>query len=112
MEGAAESSKSLRARVVVDREDSESIQALRRRVAELETELRRRSRQVVLLLDRLPPDQYPIAERILEGLPLSPRFALQPGEWAESTELLPADVEEVLADLWDSVVPPSVEKVP
>lgn len=47
-----------------------------------------------------------MAERVLAGLPLAPRYAVQPEDWAESTDLVPADVEEVLADLWASTAPP------
>jgi len=92
--------------MVAPEQTAEELAALRRRVAELETALATRSRQIVLLLDRMPAELYPVAERILSGLPLAPRFAAQPGDWAESTELVPADVEEVLADLWSSTAPP------
>lgn len=92
--------------MVAPEQAAEEIAALRRRVAELEAALTARSRQIVLLLDRLPAELYPVAERVLAGLPLAPRYAVQPEDWAESTDLVPADVEEVLADLWASTAPP------
>lgn len=92
---------------MVARGGSESeIETLRRQVAELERALRRRSRQLVLLLDRMPPELYPIARQILGERPLAPRFAVQPGTWVETTDLVSADVEEVLADLWSATGPP------
>ena len=82
---------------------------LRRRVAELERELAKRSRRIVRLLDRLPAELYPVAEAILRDEAIAPRIALQPGVWQESTHLVPADVEETLADLW-SAMPPADER--
>jgi len=82
------------------------VEVLRRQVAQLERALRRRSRQLVLLLDRMPPEFYPVARQILGERPLAPRFAVQPGTGVESTDLVPADVEEVLADLWGATGPP------
>jgi hypothetical protein len=81
-------------------------EAWRARIAELERALRRRSRQLVLLLDRLPPELYGVAREILEGDPVTPRFAHPPERWEESIELVPVEVEEALADLWAATPPP------
>lgn len=86
--------------MVNDRASDDELDALRRRVEALERALRRKSRQIAMLLDRMPAERYPDARRILEGRPLEARLARQPGDWEESTELVPADVEEVLTDLW------------
>jgi hypothetical protein len=82
--------------------DSEKLRA---RIAELERALRLRSRQLVQLLDRLPPELYPAAREILEGRAVTPRFAHPPERWEESIDLVRVEVEEALADLWAATPP-------
>jgi hypothetical protein len=43
--------------------------------------------------------------RVLAGRPAVPLHAYEPGLWTETAELVAADVEETLTDLWASVAP-------
>lgn len=75
------------------------------RVRALEDALERRSRALRLLQESLPPGALVQLDRISDGLPPLPRIAHQLEFWEESTEIVPADLEETLEDLWRSITP-------
>jgi hypothetical protein len=77
---------------------------LEARVAALETALAARSRELKRIQAHCCPRDLAVIARIRAGLPFA-RFAYEPDLWQESTELVPAEVEPVLADLWRSLTP-------
>lgn len=87
----------------------ESLQAfisrLEGRIAALENILERRSRELRLLQRALCPADLVRLARITEGLSPLPQLAHQLEYWNETTELVSADLESTLEDLWDSLTP-------
>lgn len=74
----------------------ERIAYLEGRVHSLETQLENRSRELRRLQQALGPRALIDLSRILGGLPPVPRHAID-------IELLPGDVDVVLAELWGSL---------
>ncbi len=80
------------------------IARLEARVAALEEALRRRSEELRLIQRHVCLPDLVLVSRIIEGLPPS-RGAYDPAFWSESTEVVEADVEETLRDLWIAATP-------
>ncbi len=85
--------------------NAERIAYLEAQVAALETVLARRSRELRLIQRHLDGYGLLVVSRILAGLPPLPRRAHDLELWHETTELLSADVEETMTDLWRSLTP-------
>ena len=81
------------------------IARLEARVSALEAALERRSRLLRRLQEHVCARDLVLIGRLEAGLPPLPRFPIDPLLWAESPEPIAADVDEVLADLWQSVAP-------
>jgi len=88
---------------------AESLQAriarLEGRIAALERTLERRSRELRLLQSSLCPTDLVQLARIAEGLPPLPRIACQLEYWTETNEIVPANLESTLEDLWAALTP-------
>ena len=80
------------------------IAALEARVAALEDALRRRSEELRLIQRHVCLPDLVLVSRIVEGLPPS-RGAYDPAFWSESADVVEADVEDTLQDLWVAVTP-------
>ncbi len=76
---------------------------LEARVEALEEALAQRSRELRLLQKHLPQEGLLLLSRIQNGLPPLSRQAYELELWHETTELVPADVEDTLRDLWQSL---------
>jgi len=88
------------------------IAELEARVAGLEEALKQRSLELRDLQRQLGLHDLLWLSRRRAGLPVSSRGAYTPDLWSESTELLPAEVEETLKDLWLAVGPERDEEDP
>ncbi len=75
------------------------------RIAALERALARRSRELRLLQSALCRTDLVQLARIADGLPPLPRLAHQLEYWTETTEIVPANLESTLEDLWASLTP-------
>lgn len=78
---------------------------LEARVRALQAALAARSRELRLIQEHCCPRDLAIVDRIRRGLPPRPRYAYEPALWQESIELVAAEVEPVLRDLWHSLTP-------
>lgn len=78
---------------------------LEARVAGLEAALARRSEVLRKIQDHLPARELIAVARLVNGLPPLPRYAHDAESWRETTELVQADVEDSLKDLWRSLAP-------
>ncbi len=81
------------------------IARLEGRIAALEGALERRSRELRLLQSSLCPTDLVQLARIADGLPPLPRIACQLEYWTETTEIVPANLESTLEDLWAALTP-------
>ena len=81
------------------------IARLEGRIAALERTLERRSRELRLLQSSLCPTDLVQLARIAEGLPPLPRIACQLEYWTETNEIVPANLEATLEDLWAALTP-------
>ena len=81
------------------------IARLEGRIAALESALERRSRELRLLQGSLCSTDLVQLARIADGLPPVPLIAHQLEYWTETTEILPANLESTLEDLWASLTP-------
>lgn len=81
------------------------IAGLEGRITALEAVLSRRSRELRLLQRALCPADLVQLARIADGLPPLPLLAHQLEYWTETTEIVPADLEATLEDLWASLTP-------
>lgn len=88
------------------------IAELEARVAGLEEALKKRSLELRVLQRQLGLHDLLWLSRRRAGLPVSSRGAYTLDLWLESTELLAAEVEETLKDLWLAVGPEKVEEGP
>jgi hypothetical protein len=77
---------------------------LEARVTALEEALRRRSEELRLIQRHICLPDLVLVSRIVLGLPPS-RGAYDPTFWSESTDVVEADVEDTLLDLWVAVTP-------
>jgi hypothetical protein len=83
-----------------------------RRIVELEAQvagltaaLNQRSRELRILQRHLCRRDLITLSRLSAGLPALARGAYEPDLWRETTDFTPAEVDETLADLWQSLVP-------
>jgi hypothetical protein len=76
---------------------------LEARVEALEEALAQRSRMLRRLQKHLPQESLLLLSRIQNGLAPLPGQAYDLELWHETTELTPADVEDTLRDLWQSL---------
>ena len=83
------------------------IARLEARVAALEAALERRSRLLRRLQEHACTRDLVLIGRLEAGLPPLPRFPVDPLVWGEAAEPVAADVDELLADLWQSLAPPA-----
>lgn len=83
----------------------ERIARLEGRIAALESTLERRSRELRLLQGFLCPTDLLQLARIADGLSPLPRIACQLEYWTETTEIVPANLEATLEDLWAALTP-------
>jgi hypothetical protein len=81
------------------------IATLEGRVAALESALERRSRELRMIQGAVCRADLVQVARIVDGLPPLPRIAHQLEYWTETTEISPANLENVLEDLWTSLTP-------
>ncbi len=86
--------------------------AVARRIAELEAQvagltaaLSQRSRELRVLQSHLCRRDLITLSRLSAGLPALARGTYEPDLWRETTDFTPAEVDETLADLWQSLVP-------
>lgn len=89
--------------------EQQLIARLEARVAALEAALEERSRELCLIQQNVCHRDLVLISRLRAGLPPLPRGAYEPAFWHETTELIPADVEDTLRDLWSSVTPAGVD---
>lgn len=89
------------------RKDSDDLERARleARVEALEAALDARSRELKLIQEHCCPRDLAVIARIRKGLKPLTRYAYEPALWQESTELVAAEVEPVLLDLWSSLAP-------
>jgi hypothetical protein len=93
--------------------EAEQIAYLQARVGLLEEELARRSRIIIQTERLLCRRDQVIVARANAGLAPLPPYAFDPTWWRETIELLPAEVEPILDDLWLSLFPlPEIEPGP
>jgi hypothetical protein len=86
-------------------EQAFEIARLRARVDVLERALERRSRELRAIQRWACDRDLLIIARVTAGLSPLSAGAFDVDSWTETSELLPADVEETLRHLWDSVQP-------
>ena len=90
---------------MTDRPVEEKVARLEARVAALEAALEARSRELRQIQKHCCPQDLDLIARIRAGLPPVSRYAYEPGSWRETNELVPAEVEPVMQDLWRSLTP-------
>jgi hypothetical protein len=79
---------------------------LEARATALQAALERRSLELRAIQRHACPEDLAMISRVLAGRLAVPRHAYEPSLWTETAELVAADVEETLTDLWASVAPP------
>lgn len=89
------------------------IAELEAQVEALEQALQQRSRELRAIQSLVCPHDLLLISRVAAGLPPLPRhFANEPDLWRETTQLTPADVEDVLNDVWGSLTAPAAKEDP
>jgi hypothetical protein len=84
---------------------ADTIARLEAQVAALEAALERRSRELCAIQRAVCTRDLLNISRLQAGLPPLGRRAYDVRHWRETVEVAPAEVEEVLDDLWASVAP-------
>jgi hypothetical protein len=90
---------------VTTKEKATDIARLQERIRILEKALKRRSRELREFQRLLCPRDLVLLDRIQAGLPPVIQGPFEPYTWEETTELTPADVDDVMNRLWKSVLP-------
>ena len=85
--------------------EERQIARLEARVAGLEAALERRSHLLRLLQRYLSTRDLLLLSRLADGLAPLPWGEQDLASWRETTELMPAEVEEALGNLWASLTP-------
>ena len=78
---------------------------LEAQIAGLEAALAQRSRELRVLQRHLCRRDLITLSRLSAGLPALARGSYEPDLWHETTDFTPAEVDDTLADLWQSLVP-------